>query len=77
MDGAVPAFRESEGKSIGALSGTLRIDGKDLQTKPVAENAQDVSFELELKTGSYKLAPYFTTKDGELGAYYTVVTRIK
>ena len=77
VDGAVPAFRESEGKSIGALSGTLRIDGKDLQTKPVAENAQDVSFELELKTGSYKLAPYFTTKDGELGAYYTVVTRIK
>ncbi|MFT5106815.1 MAG: hypothetical protein ACI9UA_002441, partial [Pseudoalteromonas tetraodonis] len=27
-----------------------------------------------LKQGSYQLAPFFKIKEGELGAYYTVVT---
>ena len=60
-----------------ATHGTLRIDGKDLETKPLPKDAAEVSFETELKKGSYKLGPVFKLTDGEVGAYYTVVTWIE
>ncbi|MBK1829955.1 arylsulfatase [Verrucomicrobiaceae bacterium R5-34] len=77
VPGASRAFREEQGKAIGATAATLRIDGKDLETKAVEGDVEEVSFETELKAGSYKLAPYFTIDAGELGAYYTVVTRLE
>ncbi|MGB6223253.1 arylsulfatase [Haloferula sp.] len=76
VEGVTRAFRTVKGEAIGARTATLRIDGKDLETKPVKGQAEEVSFEKELKAGSYQLAPYFTINDGELGAYYTIVTRL-
>ena len=55
----------------------LRIDGKDLERKPVESDAQQVSFVTDLKQGSYQLAPVFQIDKGELGAYYVVVTRLE
>ena len=77
VPGATKAFREAAGISINATAATLRIDGKDLETKPVTDSSQEVSFVVELKAGSYKLAPFFTVEKGELGAYYTTVTLMK
>ena len=74
VPGPGKAFRTTPGISIGATEGVLRIDGKVLETKPVEENAQDVVFETELKKGSYQLSPLFKLKDGEIGAFYTIVT---
>ena len=76
VEGVTEAFRAVKGEAIGAESATLRIDGKDLESKPVKGDAEEVSFDIDLKAGSYQLAPYFTIKDGELGAYYTIVTRL-
>ena len=77
VPGAAEAFRTVPGKSIDATHAILRIDGKDLETKSVSQNATEVSFETELKQGSYQLAPVFKLSDGEVGAYYTVVTWIE
>ena len=76
VPGSAKAFRTVEGKSIGATHGVLRIDGKDLDRKPVKVNAEEVVFETKMKQGSYKLAPYFEISEGELGAYYVVVTSL-
>ena len=76
VPGATMAFRTAEGNSIGATHGVLRIDGKDLDRKPVEKDAEDVSFVTELKKGSYQLAPIFQIEQGELGAYYVIVTHL-
>lgn len=54
----------------------LRIDDHDRDRKPVAKDSQEVSFVTELKKGSHRLAPVFEIKEGELGAYYVVVTSL-
>ena len=77
VPGATKAFRTVPGIAIGATHGTLQIDGKALETKPVEEGAEEVSFETELKKGSYELAPIFKLEDGEVGAYYAIVTSIE
>ncbi len=74
VPGAEKAYRATTGEAIGATTATLRINGKDLETKPVPADAAEVSFETELKNGSHQLAPFFQIKEGELGAYYTTVT---
>lgn len=76
VPGASKAFRCQPGNGIGATKATLRIDGKDLETLDLAEDAAEISFTTELTKGSHQLAPYFHVKDGELGAYYTIVTKI-
>ena len=76
MPGATKAFRTAEGNAIGATHAVLRIDGKDLERKPVEKDAQEVSFVTDLKQGSYQLAPVFQIEEGELGAYYVVVTHL-
>ena len=76
VPGADRAFRTTAGKSIAATHATLRIDGKDLATKPVPKDAVEVSFVTDLKQGSHELAPFFRIKEGELGAYYTIVTHL-
>ena len=76
VPGADRAFRAVVGNAIGATHGVLRIDGKDLDRKPVGEDAEEVSFVTKLKKGSYQLAPVFQIPEGELGAYYVVVTSL-
>lgn len=77
VPGASKAFRANPGVGIEATQATLRIDGKDLETKPVPEGATEVSFETTLTAGSYQLAPFFHIPEGELGAFYTVVTKVE
>ncbi|WP_182868623.1 arylsulfatase [Rhodopirellula sp. JC639] len=74
VSGATAAFRSVPGNAIGATHGVLRIDGEDLDRKPVQEGAQEVTFVTDLKRGSYQLAPFFEISEGELGAYYVIVT---
>ncbi|PAY18863.1 arylsulfatase [Rhodopirellula sp. SM50] len=76
VPGAAKAFRTTPGVAVGATHGVLRLDGKDLDRKPVETDAEQVRFVTELKKGSHQLAPYFEIKDGELGAYYVVVTHL-
>ncbi|CAN0441084.1 unnamed protein product, partial [Hapterophycus canaliculatus] len=76
VPGATKAFRAVVGNGIKATHAVLRIDGKDLDRKPVAKDAEQVSFVTNLKQGSYQLAPVFEIPEGELGAYYVVVTRL-
>lgn len=77
VPGASKAFRAVEGKAHAFESAVLRIDGKDVASKPIGQTDAEVSFELILEAGSHQLAPVFRLPDGaELGAYYTVVTRM-
>lgn len=76
VPGATRAFRAVRGNSIEASHAVLRIDNQDLERKPVENDAEDISFETELKAGSHQLAPIFEIKEGELGAYYVVVTSL-
>ena len=69
-------FRAQPGVAIEATAGVLRIDDQQIDRSPVSDNAQAVDFEAELEAGSYRLAPFFETKNGEIGAYYVVVTRL-
>ncbi len=74
VPGASRAMRARPGIALPIESATLRINGKDLETKPVPSNAQAVTFTTKLKSGSQRLSPLFVMDDGnELGAYYVVV----
>ena len=77
VPGASEAFRSVKGTSIGATHAVLRIDEQNLQRKAVEVGAEEVSFLTTLKAGSYRLAPFFEIKEGELGAYYVVVSRVE
>ena len=74
VPGASKAFRAQVGQSIGAKSATLRLNGKDLQTKPVGKGAIKVVFEAKLTKGKHELSPFFHVPEGELGCYYAVIT---
>jgi len=76
VPGASKAYRARPGAGIAATKATLRIDGKDLETKPVTAGAKEVVFTTTLKPGSHQLAPVFHVKGGELGAYYTIVKKV-
>jgi len=74
VPGATRAMRARPGVALPIQSATLRIDGKDLETKPVSADAHEVSFTTKLEAGSRQLSPLFVMEDGsELGAYYVVV----
>ncbi len=76
VPGASLAFRANDGLAIPITKATLRINGKDLETKDVGESDTRVSFTAKLTKGSHKLSPFFLLESGgELGAYYTVVTK--
>ena len=51
----------------------MRLNGKDSESKPVDENSESVTFEIELSQGKHQLSPYFTIPQGELGCYYAIV----
>ena len=77
VPGATTAFRAVEGKAIMATRATLRLNEKDLEMKPVTESDREISFKAKLSAGSHRLAPVFHTRNGEVGAYYTIVTKIE
>ena len=54
---------------------TLRIDGKELETKLVGAKDVKVVFETKLTKGIHELSPYFHIPAGQLGAYYVVATK--
>lgn len=77
VPGATLAFRARRGVAIPAVTATLRIDGKEVATKPVAEGDLEVVFEADLAATSLTLAPFFTdAKGNEVGAYYAVVSPV-
>lgn len=75
VPGASKAFRTAPGTPIPTQKVTLRIDGQDLESKPVGPKDVSVTFEVKLDKGSHQLAPFFHTKVGEVGAYYAVVKK--
>lgn len=75
VPGASKAFRTANGFALPATAATLRIDGKDLETKPVNAEDKMIIFTVELDAGSHQLAPFFQTEFGEVGAYYAIVTK--
>ena len=76
VPGASQAFRARPGNAVLASKATLRINGNDIATKDVNHNDVEVAFIQRLEKGSHQLAPYFTTSQGELGAYYCIVTKM-
>jgi arylsulfatase A-like enzyme len=73
VPGASSAFRARTGALIGAKSATLRLNGKDLESKLVGKDASLVSFVTELTKGKHELSPFFSIPEGELGCYYAVI----
>jgi len=74
VPGASKAFRAQVGQAISAKSATLRLNGKDVMTKPVKNGAKRVVFETMLTKGKHKLSPFFNVPEGELGCYYAIIT---
>jgi arylsulfatase A-like enzyme len=78
VPGASIAFRARPGVAIPATTATLRLDGRDIASAPVRATDTAVAFTTTLTAGSHRLAPVFLTADGdEVGAYYTVVTKLR
>jgi arylsulfatase A-like enzyme len=75
VPGADKAFRAQVGYGIEATAATLRLNGKDLETKEVSDEMESVTFEINLDKGVHKLSPYFTIPQGELGSYYAIVSK--
>jgi len=75
VPGASKAFRQSPGLPLPITTATLRLDGKDLQTKPVSDQDTRITFTANLTKGSHQLAPVFLTEKGEIGAYYVIVQK--
>ena len=73
VPGADQAFRARPGLGIGATAATMRLNGKDSEIKPVDDDTESVTFEIELSKGMHQLSPYFTIPQGELGCYYAIV----
>ena len=76
VPGASKAFRANPGMAIPVTRATLRLDGDDVATKPVGDADTQVTFTARLARGSHQLAPVFHVSGGEIGAYYTTVTRV-
>lgn len=77
VPGASVAFRARPGVEIPAASATLRIDGRDIASRPVSATDTAIVFTTTLAAGSHQLAPVFLTENGhEVGAYYAMVTKL-
>jgi arylsulfatase B len=75
VPGASRAFRTTKGVALPVKNAVLRINGTDLESRPVGDDDVEVSFNVKLEAGSHQLAPIFTTSDGnQIGAYYAVIT---
>ena len=76
--GCLPSYSAVAGTALPVSSATLRINGEDLETKPVGDNDTSIRFTRKLTKGSHKFSPYFSIKtkgvEHELGCYYLTVT---
>lgn len=78
VPGATQAYRARPGAAIPATQATLRINGRDLESKAVQPGDVEVTFTTTLSPGSHQLAPVFTDAGGnEIGAYYAIVTKLE
>lgn len=76
VPGATKAYRSHAGLAIPAVTATLRLDDRYLETKPVEPGAKSIAFTTTLSAGSHRLAPVFTSGNGqEVGAYYSTITK--
>lgn len=76
VPGATRAYRCTKGLAFPFTAAALRINGKELARKPVTDKDTAITFTAELEKGSIQLAPVFLTEaGGEIGAYYTIVTK--
>lgn len=73
VPGADQAFRARPGLGIDATAATMQLNGKDLETTPVDDSSESITFQIELTEGKHQLSPYFTIPQGELGCYYAIV----
>ncbi|MBC8325071.1 MAG: arylsulfatase [Verrucomicrobia subdivision 3 bacterium] len=78
--GCLPSYSAVRGTALPVFSATLRINGKDLETKPVGEDDGSIRFTHRLTKGDHKFSPYFSLKPtgkartgNELGCYYLTV----
>ena len=75
--GCLPSYSAVAGTALPVSSATLRINGEDLETKPVGDNDASIRFSHKLSKGSYRFSPYFSIEvDGqaiEVGCYYLTV----
>jgi arylsulfatase B len=77
VPGANKAYRARPGAAIPVATATLRLNGNDVETKPVQPGDKEVTFTMQLIAGSHQLAPTFVDASGnEIGAYYASITRL-
>jgi arylsulfatase B len=75
VPGTTRAYRARPGKAIPITSAVLRLDGKDLESKPVKPDDHEMVFTTRLAAGTQHLAPVFRDDQGnEIGAYFATVT---
>jgi arylsulfatase B len=75
VPGASKAFRTNVGTTLPITQATLRLNGEDLEQKPVGEKDTRITFTTKLTKGSHQLSPVFLTDKGEIGAYYVTVEK--
>ena len=73
VPGASKAFRANDGVSLKMTTASLRINGKEIASKPVGEKDAVITFTTTLTKGSHALAPVFISEKGETGAFYCIV----
>ena len=75
VPGGTRAYRAYPGKALPITSAVLRLDGKDLESKPVKPDDHEIVFTTRLAAGTQNLAPVFRDDQGnEIGAYFVTVT---
>lgn len=70
------------GISIPIESAVLRINGKEIEQKPVTTEDKVITFKTTLKAGSHKFSPFFNFSDkekgaGQIGTYYCEVKPVQ
>ena len=78
--GCLPSFSAVPGVALPIKSATLRINGKNLQTKQISLNDPAIIFTQTLNKGLHEISPFFSIFiDGieqQLGCYYLHITHI-
>ncbi|MSU35500.1 MAG: arylsulfatase [Pedosphaera sp.] len=76
VPGATKALRAHPGRAIPAVTAALRLDGRELETKPVHADDKEITFTAKLTAGSHQLAAAFVVADNnEVGAYYAIIAK--
>lgn len=76
--GCLPSYSAVTGTALPVTAATLRINKKDIESKPVDDEDEAIRFTHRLTKGSHQFSPYFSIKtsgkEAELGCYYLTVT---